>query len=100
MTRKEVVYTLYVGVDLSPVPDCKLPFAEETMRLEVPIKPADRSSPTPCPGGETSAATRELTSRAQTRPSPMSTSPSPRTAMLRSKKKKQDNRFAPAVGNR
>ena len=43
VTRKEVVCTLYVGVDLTPVPDCKLSFPDETMRLEGPVKPADRS---------------------------------------------------------
>ena len=29
--------------DFTPVPNCKLPFPDETMRLEVPVKPADRS---------------------------------------------------------
>ena len=42
MTRKEVICTLYVGVELTPVPDCKLLFPDETRRLEVPVKPADR----------------------------------------------------------
>ena len=43
VTRKEVVSTLYVGVDLTPVPDCKLLFPDEIMKLEDPVKPADRS---------------------------------------------------------
>ena len=43
VTRKEVFCTLYVGVDLTPVPDCKLLFPDETMRLEVPVRPTDRS---------------------------------------------------------
>ena len=38
VSRQAVVCTLYVGVDLTPVPNCKLPFPEETMRLEVPVK--------------------------------------------------------------
>ena len=29
--------------DFTPVPNCKLPLPDETMRLEVPVKPADRS---------------------------------------------------------
>ena len=42
MTRKEVICTLYVGVELTPVPDCKLLISDETRRLEIPVKPADR----------------------------------------------------------
>ena len=30
VTRKEVICTLYVGVELTPVPDCKLLFPDET----------------------------------------------------------------------
>ena len=41
-TRKEVICTLYVGVELTPVPDCKLLISDETRRLEIPVKPADR----------------------------------------------------------
>ena len=43
VTRQAVVCTPYVGVDLTPVPGCKLPFPDQTMRLEVPVKPADMS---------------------------------------------------------
>ena len=43
VSRKEVICTLYLGVELSPVPDCKLLFPDETMKLENPVKPADRS---------------------------------------------------------
>ena len=43
VSRQAVVCTLYVGVDLTPVPGCKLPFPDETMKLEVPVKPANRS---------------------------------------------------------
>ena len=43
VTRKEVVCTIYVGVDLTPVPDCKLSSPDKTMKLEGPVKPSDGS---------------------------------------------------------
>ena len=43
MSKKEVVSTLYVWVELTQVPDFKLRFTDETTRLEVPVKLADRS---------------------------------------------------------
>ena len=43
VTRKEVVCTIYVGVDLTPVPDCKLSSPDKTMKLEGPVKPPDGS---------------------------------------------------------
>ena len=43
VTRNEVVCTIYVGVDLTPVPDCKLSSPDKTMKLEGPVKPSDGS---------------------------------------------------------
>ena len=41
VTRKKVVCTIYVGVDLTPVPDCKLSSPDKTMKLEGPVIPSD-----------------------------------------------------------
>ena len=37
-----MICLLYDGVELTTVPDCKLLFPDEIMRLAVPVKPADR----------------------------------------------------------
>ena len=42
VVKQAVVCTLYVGEALTPVPDCRLTFPEETMRLEAPVKLVDR----------------------------------------------------------
>ena len=49
VTRKEVICSLYLGVELTPVPDCKLLFPDETMRLEVKMNtPMERKNPPKC----------------------------------------------------
>ena len=45
VTRKEVVSTLYVGVDLTPVPDCKCGFlSTDPLSLCIKIKPGTQQT--------------------------------------------------------
>ena len=44
VSRQAVLCTLYVGVELTPVPGCKLAFPDETMRLEPQVQLQDRDA--------------------------------------------------------
>ena len=42
-TVRPLVCTVMAGVELTPVPDCTVIFQEETMRIEKPVRVADRT---------------------------------------------------------